>query len=212
MVLHREIDAGVGGMMTQRFPGEAHLVFILDGDFLDRGRPHLMPLMVRVYLIADDPAPDASIRGVDRRPSSSDEIREGLIASAAFRCDRVGGHRRAFHRIGLGVSRKSADAFVGRAIGDDDECQYDALIAQGFDLSIHRPDVTFVEREDESIRRGRELAGFGFLLGGEQAAEIEIDTRVVDAELEHVGNHLDLDALGAGGCRVGCRIRFGERH
>ena len=55
MVLHGEVDAGVGGMTAQGSPGEADLVFVLGRELLDRDRTHLVPLVVRVHLVADDP-------------------------------------------------------------------------------------------------------------------------------------------------------------
>ena len=138
-----------------------------------------------------------------------DEVGKRLIAGAALRRDRVGGHGRAFHRIGFRVDGQISDAFVGRAISNDDQRHHDAFVAEGLDLPIHRLDVFLVEHEREAIGRGGDLARLGFLLGGEQSVERDVQVGVMDTQLKGVGNHLDLEALGTARGWVGCRVRGG---
>ncbi len=90
-------------MVAKGFPGEANLIFVLRGDFFNRRRTYLMPFMMRVYFVAYHPAPDASVCGISRRPSSGDEVGKCLIAGASFGGHRVGAHRCAFDWIGLRV-------------------------------------------------------------------------------------------------------------
>ena len=155
-------------------------------------------------------APDAAVRSVGRRPATGDEVGERLIAGAALRRDRVGRHRRAFDRVGLRVDGQTPDALVGRAIGDDNQRHHDPLVAEGLDLPIHRLDVFLVDDVSVAVGRGGELARLGFLLGGEQAVERDIESGVMDAEFQGVGNYLDLEALGAALGWVGCRVGCGE--
>ena len=174
VVLQREVDPGVRRMAAEGFPGEPDLVFVLTGDLLGVRRPHLVPLVVRVHLVADDPAPDSAMGGVRRRPPPGDEVGEGFVAGASFGGYRVSGHRRAFGRVGFRVDGQGADAFVGRAIRNHDERDQHSPVAQRLDLAVHRLSVLLVNREREAIGRGGELPGLGFLLGRKQAVEGDV--------------------------------------
>jgi len=208
MVLHREVDAGVGGVATQRFPGEADLVLVLDGELFDGHRAHLVPFVVGVDLIADDPAPQSAMRVVGGTPATRDEVGESFVTGASFGAHGVRRHGRAPGRIGVRMDRQRADTRIGGAVGDQDGRDDDAAVAERLDVPVDGLGVGLVDREREAVRGSRRLAGFRFLGRREQAVQREVDARVMDAEGEDIVDHLQLQAFGAGFGGVGRLIGF----
>jgi hypothetical protein len=207
VVIEGDVESVVGGFGEDSGGDGAEGAFVGGDGVGEGGEAEVVPEPVGIDLIADDPAADRAVIRVFAIPASGEGGHDGGETAFAFVGFCVEGADGVVVVLaGSGVDEDGVAGGVFGWIDEEDGVDEDAFVGERADLGVEGFEIGVVE--------GPLAGGAGAFAGGEvdDAAEIDVDACVVDAEGEGVVVHLDLEAfdgrrLGEG---IGRGVEGGE--
>ena len=194
MMIEREIDASMPRVRAKRGVrgADSGLVFRCGGFVTHEA--HVVPKKVRVGLIPDDPAPNATTFRMCAAPALREQVHDGSEKAIL----RVRRRHREFEVFAMPwMQRDGVHGLVFGRIRDDNQIHQYASIGERLDLRIEGAQIALIPLPNALGR---------FASRGVESGDVHIHASVMDAELQGVVDHLNLQSFDARSHGKGIRV------
>ena len=186
--------------LPKRLVPDANDPLVFVGELLEGARSTVVPHMVRVDFVADDPAPDASVRGFFARIAICEEFASSAEpVSCVLGLNVARGYRVTAILLGCRMDHQGINSRVACGHREDNQIDDESGIGERLDLAVDIRQISV--REIVSSAIAFPFRCIGLLLLGKHCIEGKVDRTVTDTEFDRIIDHLDLETFDRFGFR-----------